>query len=144
MEEPQVEFVCVRQGSRLRVRITTPGYHHNANCQFPRRIRIEGRRFLAPARCARFDTSRNTYFYRVTPASQISIVADNEPINERDIRIFEDEETMECSICMDAQKTIVLMPCGHYVMCATCADQVMKCPMCRAAITRRVARELIH
>ena len=40
-----VELKCIKEGSKLRVRILSPGYLANANCQFPRDIRIEGLRY---------------------------------------------------------------------------------------------------
>lgn len=44
-----VELVCIKVQSKLRVRITSPGYLNDANCQFPRDLRVEGRRFQVPA-----------------------------------------------------------------------------------------------
>jgi len=38
-----VYLQCVKVKNKLRVRITTPGYKNDANCQFPRAIRVEGR-----------------------------------------------------------------------------------------------------
>jgi Ca-activated chloride channel family protein len=37
-----VELACIKQGSKLRVKIVSAGYLNYANCQFPRDIRIEG------------------------------------------------------------------------------------------------------
>ena len=36
--EAVVTFRCVAEGSRLRVRVTTPGYNPYINCQFPKGI----------------------------------------------------------------------------------------------------------
>ena len=54
------------------------------------------------------------------------------------------EETA-CKVCLDAQTTIALLPCGHACMCAACtlrlrqrASQTMepvRCPICRLPTT---------
>lgn len=38
-----VTLKCLKEKNKLRVRIISPGYYNNANCQFPRNIRLEGR-----------------------------------------------------------------------------------------------------
>jgi hypothetical protein len=70
---------CVAEGSRLRVRIISPGYFNDANCQFPRSIREEGRYFSVPASSVRLAYSRNSYFYRV---SQPIHILDGPPSEE--------------------------------------------------------------
>jgi len=37
---------CVKEGGKVRVRVISPGYDPNKNCQFPRSIRETGKRFL--------------------------------------------------------------------------------------------------
>jgi hypothetical protein len=44
-------------------------------------------------------------------------------------------QTNDCIVCMDAKKTHVFQPCGHYCVCATCAAQCQTCPICRAPVT---------
>ena len=69
--EPErlVFFLCVAEGSKLRVRITSPGYAPGANCQFPRAIRGAGRRYCAPADAVTLARGAGgTYFDRAKPA----------------------------------------------------------------------------
>mmetsp|Transcript_60981 Transcript_60981/g.89424 ORF Transcript_60981/g.89424 Transcript_60981/m.89424 type:complete len:205 (-) Transcript_60981:248-862(-) len=45
----------------------------------------------------------------------------------------------ECCICLDAEKTMVFVPCGHKAACEACAGTIMQssnkiCPMCRLAV----------
>lgn len=49
----------------------------------------------------------------------------------------DDEEDSDalCAVCLDAQKTHALIPCGHYCLCVTCAGAIDKCPVCRAPHT---------
>ena len=52
----------------------------------------------------------------------------------------------ECCVCMEANKTHVLIPCGHVCACETCADTIMAttkiCPMCRA-VSQQVCKVLL-
>ena len=51
----------------------------------------------------------------------------------------------ECVICMEAQVSVALVPCGHLVLCGPCASRLwsgattsMKCPMCRTEVRERL------
>ena len=54
-------------------------------------------------------------------------------------------DCLECIVCMENPKEVMLEPCGHVCICATCADTMrlpggrVKCPVCRIrAETRTV------
>jgi len=42
----------------------------------------------------------------------------------------------ECCVCMEANKTHILIPCAHLCVCENCAKTIMmttkECPVCRA------------
>ncbi len=47
----------------------------------------------------------------------------------------------ECVVCMedvDVSDMMVVVPCGHRVMCAACASQCTECPMCRGQVTMTI------
>lgn len=147
----EVEFECVAEGSRLRVRIVTPGYAPGSNCQFPRAIRAAGARFAAPASAVHVAQARGRYFYRVTP-SQIRALAPDETAaspTERPAAIFADDSPA-CSICLDAPKSLVFVPCGHYHTCVECFTELRMangarppCPICRQQVAAAVDRALL-
>jgi len=39
-----------------------------------------------------------------------------------------------CNLCAEKQAIVIFYPCKHKVACRACADQVQKCPICRANI----------
>jgi hypothetical protein len=43
-----------------------------------------------------------------------------------------------CVVCLENARNIVLIPCGHMVLCDVCCDDIMansnECPMCREKI----------
>jgi hypothetical protein len=41
----------------------------------------------------------------------------------------EDEKTC-CIICMDAKRSMLCDPCGHFALCAACSTGVVRCPVC--------------
>eukprot|EP00026_Physarum_polycephalum_P001882 Phypoly_transcript_01885.p1 GENE.Phypoly_transcript_01885~~Phypoly_transcript_01885.p1 ORF type:complete len:979 (+),score=188.07 Phypoly_transcript_01885:120-3056(+) len=58
-------------------------------------------------------------------------------------RLKKKEEENLCVVCEDKPINIVLVPCGHQIMCEGCSSQqetrgINVCPSCRAPITTRV------
>lgn len=148
--QQQSEYVyleCVSDGKKLRVRIISPGYHNDANCQFPREIRQDGRKFRVPPSAVKFALgSAGKYFYRVTKKS-IEIVDDSDrSITVALERVFEEEDP-DCLVCYGQPHDVVLVPCGHYCLCESCAKTIQsstrKCPMCRGNINMIVKRDQI-
>ncbi|EPZ36198.1 hypothetical protein O9G_002264 [Rozella allomycis CSF55] len=153
----EVFLKCVKEGGRLRVRIISPGYYNDANCQFPRAIRQEGRYFSVPRESITLSQTASCYFYRVRDpitvldeAPNVSRGRKKKPTIKKDkvdetpkfenIEIFTDENEKECVICLDTEKEVVFIPCGHYCSCLACAQKLSpsKCPMCRTAIKHTV------
>lgn len=144
-----IKFICIKQGSRLRVRIISPGYNPNANCQFPRKIRKEGAIYEAPKEALTFSkNSAQKFFYRVK-ASSIKVIFANDENNDGIIGSNEIQnnttsihlekvygESGECNICFDNKKDIVFVPCGHFCCCHYCYSQLKEktCIMCREKI----------
>jgi len=51
-------------------------------------------------------------------------------------QIYDDQKS--CNLCMDKQKNIALMPCGHVCVCSECCESLIKCPVCRSTIHQKV------
>jgi hypothetical protein len=129
----KVQLKCVKIGSKLRIRILTPGYYNNANCQFPRNLRLEGRLYEVDANAITLIT-RSKNYYSITKS--IKILSDVE--ESSNVRIFEDSSSDECAICMTNDKCIIIVPCGHYYTCASCTAKINKCPICRIKFTKTI------
>ncbi|RYG94958.1 hypothetical protein EON65_56680 [archaeon] len=45
-----------------------------------------------------------------------------------------------CTICMEDDRTVLLMPCRHLCLCSKCSEQSMLqlCPICRNRIQEKV------
>lgn len=155
-----VTLQCVRQGSKLRVRILSPGYNRQANCQFPRAIRAENRLYEVPQHAITFSEGpRQKFFYRVK-ASCIKIVdqqgsstsSSAAPAVTTTVHLAavygDTDEDEDCAVCMSAIKDAVFAPCGHYDCCERCALTIFngtrKCPICRARIGEVVHRSRIE
>ena len=142
IELDSVKLTCINVNKRLRIRIVSPGYHKDANCQFPRNIRKEGRMYWChPSAIKLSKGPRGKYFYRVSK-SEISF---NDIKDFNDIKVYGDDDTDECNICMGQKKNVVFAPCGHFCSCDKCAKQIKKgngkCPMCRGKIDFIVNRK---
>ena len=47
-------------------------------------------------------------------------------------------DSLQCVVCLGAEREVILLPCGHVCVCADCADTLLSqghhCPVCRATI----------
>ena len=43
----------------------------------------------------------------------------------------------KCSICLNNNTNIALIPCGHVCSCYNCSNDITKCPICRSDIIRK-------
>jgi len=101
---------------------------------------VEGRIFSVPSSDISFAQSKNTFFYRVKKGN-IKVV-EEAPVEH--VTIYEDEDELDCIICMDGPKAIVFIPCGHYSVCKVCSSKLEnKCPICRSKIKTAVDRDKI-
>ena len=48
------------------------------------------------------------------------------------------EDTVNCVVCFDAPRAVVLRPCAHFCLCQTCANDPQAlaggCPICRSEV----------
>ena len=45
-----------------------------------------------------------------------------------------DPAAEECMVCSDNKRDVLFQPCGHVCACASCADRVKKCLICRREV----------
>lgn len=130
---------CVKIGNKLRVRIISPNYFNDHNCQFPRAIRIENTLYEVPATdVTLISQGGNKVFYRIK-RSNICIIRDDLPFTPAtDFKVFQDINEDDCAICLSERKYYVFGPCGHFYVCRTCVDQLKVCPFCRSNIDFKV------
>ncbi len=83
-----VRLRCVKVSGKLRVRIISNGYNPDANCQFPRKIREEGREYTAPSSAITFSEGPNLKFFYRVKKSQITIIQQDITIE----KVFGDNE----------------------------------------------------
>lgn len=55
------------------------------------------------------------------------------------MQVVVEEDDTECVVCMADIKEMVLIPCGHMMLCVACcakvqSSSVKECPMCRCNI----------
>uniref|UniRef100_A0A6C0AE49 RING-type domain-containing protein n=1 Tax=viral metagenome TaxID=1070528 RepID=A0A6C0AE49_9ZZZZ len=137
--EDFVNLICIKEKGKLRIRITSTSYFSDANVQFPRSIRFEGRKYRVKKEHINFIQTRGKYFYSVKKESNIEIL--NDDFSE--INVFEDTEDNLCIVCMDNEKSIVFNPCFHYYCCLVCSEKLHNCPICRFRIMSKIKKDMI-
>ncbi|KAK7493127.1 hypothetical protein BaRGS_00015648, partial [Batillaria attramentaria] len=67
-----------------------------------------------------------------------SIAPDEESQSQRVARLQAENRELarrlRCKVCLTEPIDTILMPCGHLVVCETCARNVTQCPLCRERI----------
>lgn len=149
--EDKIRLRCVKEGNRLRVKILSKGFSHDANCQFPKDIRVEGREFFVPRSDISMAETKGKFFYRVKKSNIEICPAKNVPEQKFDLsnlKIYEDPELEECVVCMDDKDKVVgfiiLVKCGHACVCKKCSDKLKECPMCRAPISQKITKDQLQ
>ena len=150
----EVHFICIKVGSRLRIRIKSRKYSQEANCQFPKAIREEGRLYTAPASDVSMVGTRGKFYYRVRKAnikiigSVYDDIEEEEEVEDPKVKEIFEEGGSECIVCMDANYEVVIVPCGHYCLCKDCASIIQGttgiCPICRGDISVVVTRDQLQ
>jgi len=155
MEVPTNELVrlkCFLEKNKLRIKIISPGYSSDANCQFPKDIRINNREFLVPKQDITLANTKGKFFYRIKK-NNITICGNKPPeigIDLTKLKIYGDENITECCICMNDVESksdivfIIIAPCGHYCCCKDCVKELKQCPMCRANIGQIVTKDQLQ
>ena len=85
---------------------------------------------------------RNSYQSDILDTDRVSPEPGGQGV-EREV--IEVPDSLECIICMENMKEVMLEPCGHVCICRECAERMrlssgrVKCPVCRIrADTRTV------
>ena len=131
-----VQLKCIKIGGKLRIRILSPGYFNEANCQFPKDLRVENRLYEVNTEDV-ILISRSKNFYKISKKS-IKIIDEIDVLSETlKIKVFEDIDANDCAICMVNEKCISIVPCGHYYTCESCTYKLKTCPICRINFTKK-------
>lgn len=140
--EDLVRLKCIKEGSKLRMKIVSPGYSSEANCQCPRDIRVAGQEYTVPKDDISLAETRGKFFYRIKK-ERINIYNPPAQLDISNLKIY--DGATECCICLDEQATlIVYSPCGHCCACASCSGGLKQCPLCRTNIAQIVTRDQLQ
>lgn len=141
-EHDDVILKCTKIGSKLRVRILTSGYYNDANCQFPKSIRVDGRYFKTKKHNVNLkESSGGKYFYNIMSNIEVIDELRANPHIKKLITVFEDKSSTDCNICMCEPKSAILIPCGHFYTCMECSKRLDKCPICRSKIIKTINKK---
>ena len=138
-----VSLICIPEGAKIRVRIVSPGYLGDANCQISRGIRAPGRQLRVPKEDVALVMRGEKWFYTVRGA-RIEIVAAGADCAVR--KVFECADNGTCIVCMANASDTVCAPCGHAYACGACAEILRaapECCVCRQRVHCYVPRSLV-
>jgi len=117
------------------------------------RIWVDGKEFLTPV------SFRDILNGTAQPVAPVPVTSPNKPDanpfgdaqtknvelpqhNPEKDDVMTDNETEQCSICMERKKQCVYVPCGHFNTCLSCTHQIynqngktLVCSICKASVT---------
>lgn len=140
-----VYLKCIKEKNKLRMRIISNGYITYANCQCQRDIRKENCYYSVSPSNISLKNKGNTFYYHISkPIVNIyDVNVDVDVSTLKDLKIFEVDASPDCLVCFDRKKERIMVPCGHYLLCTICLDEIMKttrkCPYCRNNINLSIA-----
>ncbi|XP_029649347.1 putative inhibitor of apoptosis isoform X3 [Octopus sinensis] len=70
------------------------------------------------------DQTREKHDAEMSSTASADIIAENTMLKEQKL----------CKICLDEELSVVFLPCGHLVSCASCAPALSNCPLCRKKV----------
>ena len=134
----EVYLICIWVGDKYKVSITSPGYNSNIKCIIPNYMKAHGRIYKCLASNIYFSKG---YFlkksYYKIKYRHLEVVSKYSRVSLQDKKLYT-EKNNECIICFENPKEVVIIPCGHLIMCALCSYKVRKkyeeCPKCRQQI----------
>lgn len=145
----KITLQCVKEKSKLRIKffsftdtdgkVYTNVYDNKLNCKFPKDIRKDGYFYEIGPNDLTLGSSKGTEGSRLRaegpkPFYQIN-TKNIKVIPNYDIASIKVYEITECVVCLSADSTHIMIPCGHRCMCQDCSSQISKmqnrCPICR-------------
>lgn len=152
--EDLVILKCVKgTGGKLRIKIISPGYSSDANCQFPRDIRVDGREYSVPRKDVIMADVKGKFFYRIKKNNIKIIEISEKQQNSKgkvEIKVYGEENLSECGICLENLDSspemtfVIIVPCGHYSFCDRCAYNCKTCPICRGNISKIITKDQLQ
>ena len=53
-------------------------------------------------------------------------------------KIKTNNNSIDCSICLDRRPNILYLPCKHITNCGICSEKLKKCPICLETIDTKM------
>ena len=76
----------------------------------------------------------NSAMYEVIASSGGQEGTQTGPVGQQPAEKGRERQESLCTICWDAERDCLIMPCKHNVSCTKCVKSVKNCPICRAVI----------
>ena len=92
-----------------------------------KKINISISSFLIERNLVQIDVGRGkhiTMIYKKDIGKQKEVTAVIQSILQPYLKSKEENNTSQCSICMDSNKDVILEPCNHFSICSSCSKRI--------------------
>lgn len=121
---------CVKENSRLAVKIINTGFDNNLNCSFPPYLKEEGA--IYGVKSCDISLNKNLKYYNLKNKTGIRRI-DNWPKGDP---IFVENY---CVVCLGDNASCILLNCGHLCACISCFQSIVdNCEICMQCATKHI------
>jgi hypothetical protein len=79
-----------------------------------------------------------TDFKKLIRCTEIPEIKPKQEATAAEVKIEESSSNIECVVCLERQKRVMLNPCKHLCCCKECSKKVDTCPLCRKKVEEKI------
>lgn len=139
--DQKIRAKCFRDKGKLRYRIISPGYSHDAIILLHANYRKTGREFLIHPQDLQIKKVSGKFLFKVDPI-KIDWLGAFDTASKEEIQMPEDKNYLTCWMCKEKKGELkIFSPCGHRFCCPKCASGIENCSLCKVRIENIISNE---
>jgi hypothetical protein len=142
--EDIIRIKCFNDQRKLRYRVITPGYSHDAAVTLTKNLRNFNREVLIPRKGLYLREGTQGYYYQLSMPLLDFLTPLDRP-TDPDLEMPTDYDRQVCWTCkLKRAELKIFAPCGHRFSCTICSDKWETCPICNTPIEKKIGNMMLR